>query len=249
MGIYDALEGMTRDLEARAKLAEARAKENETRQKAGLALLPPILMPGEIAPQPPAQPQPSADTIEIKDRQVTIRIGGTVHQLTSVRGWKYLEILWSERGREFGAAELQQRVDGVHSESHTPGDGVNPVTGATADPVADQKAIKLAHQALERAEEDADIAREKGRPDEGLEHGGRAKEIRAWLADSEGLGGRQRLFPEKATRVQDSVKKAITRALDEVTQEIPALGKPLAALFHCESGRFVLEPPRAAGSP
>jgi hypothetical protein len=150
-------------------------------------------------------------------------LGGQVATVPDLVGMRYLARLLVAPDRGIPALALVV-------EGSTPGAEYG------ADPVLDRKAVAALRARIREMQEEAALS-----PREREELATLTQE----LARATGLGGRIRSFADAPERARTAVRKAIKRAIDEISAANPAVGRHLAArietgsvcCYHLETGR------------
>jgi tetratricopeptide (TPR) repeat protein len=163
-------------------------------------------------------------TVEWDTSRVTIR---------DLKGFRYIERLLADPGREFHAVELVRMEAGA------------PVTGAVDSgvPILDEAAKRAYRRRLAEIDEDIDDARvdnDLGR----VELAERDRDyLVAELRRASGLGGRERTELDDAERARASVTRSIRYALDRLAEHSPAVAAYLHQ--HVRTGAYCAYEPDA----
>lgn len=169
-----------------------------------------------------------------------VRFGGQEARMRDSKGLAYLAQLLQHPDREFHALDLYRLIElpaASRPGTPDPGSELRPDSGRGAGPALDSKA-KAAYLARieELREELADAEKWND-----LEKAARARaELEALadqMAESVGLGGRDRPMASDAERARQNVSRAIHKAVRAIGAEIPPLGAHLERAI--KTGTFI----------
>ena len=199
------------------------ARATEELEEADAELL--GLVGGESSdPWPAAAAAPvSGPTFRKDGEKWTVSFEGKTVYMGHRSGMEYIACLLRHPGKEFHAAVLKALLAGARSP---------PPPGSAGD-VVDQEAlddygerIRELRDELAEAGADNDPAREE-RIQRELDM------LTAQIIQATGLGGRKRKASDDAERARKAVSNAMTRAMDRIREEHPALWRHLDKAMSC----------------
>lgn len=196
--------------------------------RAALASLPATPEPAETTIERPPAPGPRGmeATIRQAGEYWTIRADGVEFQIKHRKGLAYLVHLLRHPRREFPAVELLELTDPVPWSPGGSGgrrpvdDAVSGIDATAIESYRDR--LRALRAELGEAEENNDVGRQ----------GALRQEIEFFAGELGrvlGPGGRKRRAGSDSERARVNVTRAIKRAIEQVRQEHPALGRSLRA--------------------
>ena len=148
----------------------------------------------------------------------TICFGDLTVHMRDLQGFRYIERMLAEPGREFHALDLVAVEHGSLRSGHTPDRDAMPGVAGAGIPVLDDAARAAYRRRLAEVDEDIEEAtrlNDIGR----VELAERDREyLMAELARAAGLGGRQRVLGSDAERARTSVTRSIRYALKRMAE-------------------------------
>ena len=174
---------------------------------------------GREPPSTPAAP-PAEALFRLEGDYWTIRYRGESFRLRDTKGLRLIALLLARPGIELPVTELVSALEGYPPSQAGSGDA-----GQLLDPQA-----KAAYrERLAVLEEELEEARSWGDPERQAHAREEIEFLAGELARAVGLGGRDRRASSAAERARVNVRNLISRAIDRIEREDPALGHHLRA--------------------
>jgi hypothetical protein len=152
--------------------------------------------------------------------------------MRDLKGFRYIERMLAEPGREFHALDLVAVEQGSLRTGRSSGDADTPSDGGAGMPVIDEAARAAYRRRL--ADVDEDIEDATRRNDLGrIELAQRDREyLIAELARAVGLAGRTRVIGSDAERARTSVTRSIRYSLGRLAEHHPSVAAHLGQSVH-----------------
>ena len=177
---------------------------------------------GAREPPPPAVAPPAEAVFRLEGDYWTIRYRGEPFRLRDTKGLRLIALLLPRPGIELPVTELVSALEGHASAGEAAASG-------DAGQLLDPQAKAAYRQRLDALEEELEEARSFNDPERQANAREEIDFLNAELTRAVGLGGRDRRASSAAERARVNVRNLISRAIDKIAGEDPALGHHLQA--------------------